>query len=1368
MNALESELDTTTHVKCLSDAIHREDTISLEAWEALTVLSSFWINSSDGSTSSIILSSKYLHQMRCFFLNMFPIRQLRNFKNEEDGEIWDLSTATSQSTHLFQLFKVIIQSVYNSKDEMSQTKFDVFRSILVPLIQACIRRDTFFQNHIPSTNELLSDAMLEFVFDTSSEQSHHRLVVLMEVLVHLHSIKHWNRIQNKIQQMIDDAFQSNHDRDIVIAMTTSLSQVFAHLHPNVCNTNGSISRDAWMFIALTLYETSSNTTQLFESLDKVMWQAIGSLSQRESHEFVTMLSTIKSQSNDGSTISQWTLINIVLMCHASYGLDKCNITVQSGGPTTLLEEFIVDPILQDDDFKLDVDINLKELFHCCTWNDFKFSLGEDEIQYGDVLRFMNKVSNVLRQCTCPIKNNQKYTWDHKHIYVDLLHRTLNTPSAMKNYRVQFAIISMSVTIFMDFIDLKKNVLSIFLDVVQRCTSIKKDISHEFAGHMVVLLSRLSSDQEDNDHTWFTSTLIQIAKRSMIAPSNRTVLQFVLNALSFSNHGRLWISDHVVTELDSCSAERRCYGLVGLEALIGLCSYPQLLADIHVIGGVKSACEIIQSHDDDLKLELSTSQLDPWMKERLLNATLLSLIQYFCGETHPNYGCHNFVFAPESDGLKLARLIESTLILLPQDLRVYVVGNQDISSETPYSLSIALSCLRGVMNFLREKQGLSSFRSSDLRNSSFSPGYESISNHENNVWAAKMSEFSIDFESPFRSLPTIVTQAPISLNRKRFTPIMRLSLCYTLVGEFLKWKTELVECISSIELSHQVNLLLGATGSHLDLSQVKYFNLKDSFDLKRICMIWKLVIDSLNVFQVDKVSSCIDRKEYLSNLFPAIQLICSHQTHILQCKKHSTSEARDLFQYIRHVYMYMFSKTACCGVDFADEDKFVRDFKSIILDQLLIILSQLKGDVGLDSKLDLSFYATFLSDLGQDLKKSCDGQNGGVTKSLLRSYVALIEGLLFHIENILNHVELQTSSWNVIIKLNIVSLFCVDILFLCPIPKSIFKSLGQIGIYQLPTLVRNTKLALLKKRVRCPETQKSGILDPILVVSTLRKCMERTDSDNNYVWLSTFCAESIGRLWAESSNIKDCLEVQSVFSLVEFQDGLLLDYYLEQHSWYQTLLHSLYSCIEESCSVQLSPLLNALSTSSARIFGALKKNVNHITRSCWQLHEQVISNVDSLAFFESYLTVSTWILFVNQAKQASPTQILQGVQNSDQMKKNKALIANFHAHLRKLLVSMNEYESDPLVEALSIVNTKIHGSDQMNFANELIAYFDRNGIKPVKSNRRTLSSKGGLSAPTRKCSRSVKRSRNQLIDEWLEADHETQDDFEDLEDFLLPG
>ena len=75
---------------------------------------------------------------------------------------------------------------------------------------------------------------------------------------------------------------------------------------------------------------------------------------------------------------------------------------------------------------------------------------------------------------------------------------------------------------------------------------------------------------------------------------------------------------------------------------------------------------------------------------------------------------------------------------------------------------------------------------------------------------------------------------------------------------------------------------------------------------------------------------------------------------------------------------------------------------------------------------------------------------------------------------------------------------------------------------------------------------------------------------------------------------------------------------------------------------------------------------------------------------------------------------------------------------------------------------------MNFANELIAYFDRNGIKPVKSNRRTLSSKGGLSTPTRKCSRSVKRSRNQLIDEWLEADHETQDDFEDLEDFLLPG
>jgi hypothetical protein len=153
--------------------------------------------------------------------------------------------------------------------------------------------------------------------------------------------------------------------------------------------------------------------------------------------------------------------------------------------------------------------------------------------------------------------------------------------------------------------------------------------------------------------------------------------------------------------------------------------------------------------------------------------------------------------------------------------------------------------------------------------------------------------------------------------------------------------------------------------------------------------------------------------------------------------------------------------------------------------------------------------------------------------------------------------------------------------------------------------------------------------------------------------------------------------------------------------------------------------------------------------------------------ESYLSVLTWILFANQAGEDAPIKMLQGVQCLEQRKKNETLVTNFHARLRKLLVSLDEYDSHPLTDIMSFVHVEIYGSNQLNFSRELMVYLERNGVKPVKANRRSLSSKGAPIS-TRKRSRSVKRSRNQLIDEWLEADHETHDDFEDLEDFLLPG
>jgi hypothetical protein len=845
----------------------------------------------------------------------------------------------------------------------------------------------------------------------------------------------------------------------------------------------------------------------------------------------------------------------------------------------------------------------------------------------------------------------------------------------------------------------------------------------------------------------------------------------LKALSFSDNGRRWISDHVVSKLVSCSTERRSYGVLGLEALTDLCSYPQFLDDVYVITGLRYTCELLQNREDDTKLDFITSQLDPWANERLLNAALLSFIQYFYENSDLNYGCHNnFIFIQESEGLnKLPTLVISILKLLPKDLRIYLVMDQDIPSEIPRFLSIAISCLRSLILFLATRSEVPSSMQlssplSDLLNSSISSIYESISKYENNMWATKMSKISMNSEVQLHHYPSKSDLATISFNRKCFSPATRLDLCYTFLENFFMWRTNM----SCIDISHKVNLLLGATGSYMDYDKANSSILKNTLGLKRICMIWKLVIGSLKDFEDDKVSYCVNRKEYIYNLFSAIKLTCSQQTLALQCGNYSSIEALALFKDIRCVYKLIFVNTASNKTDFIDDDEFIREFKRIILDQLLIILTHLEKDISrLYPKFDTLFYGSLVRDIGQDLKNSCEGRCGGVTKSLLRSYIALIEKLLNHIEKLVYYVELNVSSWNIIVNLNIVSLLFVDILFLFPMPKSIFKSLSQISMYQIPSLVRNTKLELLKKRIPCLKKQKSGILDPILVVSTLKKCIESNEFNNNYEWLSTFCAETIGRLLSELNKMKDNLNTHSIQNLMDFSDSLLLDYYREQHSWIQTLLHSICNYHVNDNVAKSTLLRNALAISTARIFGSLKKNVNNLTRSFGHRYDIGPRKENSLSILESYLSVLTWILFANQAGEDAPIKMLQGVQCLEQRKKNETLVTNFHARLRKLLVSLDEYDSHPLTDIMSFVHVEIYGSNQLNFSRELMVYLERNGVKPVKANRRSLSSKGAPIS-TRKRSRSVKRSRNQLIDEWLEADHETHDDFEDLEDFLLPG
>ena len=1359
MNGSESELDTTPYLKNLTDAIDQNDTTSSAAWEALTVLSTFWMkNGADDSTiNTATSSSKHLYQIRSFFLNLFPLEQFKKSNKGQDGEIWDPSTANSQSSHLLQLFKVIVQSIYISKEDMSQNRFHIFRSIIVPLVKAFIRRDAVFQIQVPSGNDLITDEILEYILDTSSEQSH-GLVVLMEIIIHLPTIKHWNRIKHAMKQMISDALESNHDKDIVIAMTTSISKVMTFYDGSSCNTNGSCSRDDWMWTVLKLYDASSQHVELFESVDKMMWQAISSSSQSAVKDFVMVLNTIKSHQLEENSIAQWVLINISLMCYKIIP-----ITTKSGHSFTLLEELIVNPIIEKNDVKFDIDINMKEIINALVRDDCTFSFRPGEIEQKDVLIFINKISNLVKSCIYPIKNNQRYIWGHTHLFVDLIGTTLVSSVAIETIQIPLAILSISVTIFMDCIDWRKNIFSIFLDALQRYKSSKEDTLQEFVGPMLVMFTRLLSAVKKDDHA-LTSTLMQIVNRSMTSSSHRTLLRFVLKALSFSDNGRRWILDHVVPELVSCSMARRSHGVLGLEALIGLCSYSQFLDDVHVIRGLRYTCELLQNREDDTKLDFITSQLDPWAKERLLNAALLSFIQYFCENSDLNYGCNNnFIFIHESERLnKLPTLVRSILKLLPTNLRIYLVMDQDIPSEIPRFLSIAISCLRALLLFLTTRSEVSSSMhlsspSSDLLNASISPVYESISKFENNMWATKMCKISTNSEVPLHNYPSKIDLATISFNRKWFSPATRLYLCTSFLENFFMWRTN----ISCIDISHKVHLLLGATGSYMDYDKANSSLLKNTLGPKRICMIWKLVIGSLKDFEEDKVSSCVNRKEYIYNLFSAIQLTCSEQTVAFQCENYSSIEALALFQDIRCVYKLIFVNTASYKTYFVDDDKFIREFKRIILDQLLIILTHLEKNISrLHPKFDTLFYSAFMRDIGQDLKNSCEGRCGGVTKSLLRSYIALIEKLLDHIEKMVQHVELNVSSWNIIVNLNIVSLLFVDILFLFPMPKSILKSLSQISMYQIPSLVRNTKLELLKKRIPCLMKQKSGVLDPILVVSTFKKCTESNELNNNYEWLSIFCAETIGRLLSESNNIKHNLNTHSIQNLMDFPDSILLDYYREQHSWIQTLLHSICNYHVNDSVAKSTLLRNTLAISSARIFGSLKKNVNNLTRSYGHRYENGPRKENSLSILESYLSVSTWILFANQVREATPIKMLQGVQGLEQKKKNETLVSNFHAHLRKLLVSLDEYDSYPLTDIMSFVHVEIYGSNQLNFSRELMLYLERNGVKPVKANRRSLS--------TRKRSRTVKRSRNQLIDEWLEVDHETQDDFEDLEDFLLPG
>lgn len=1353
----------------LSNASERGDSTLEAAWESLfKILSSFsyeyW------STIHHNIPTEMLLNIRRFFINMFPSSRLRLRALADKMDHFTLEPImTMQSRQIFQLLKAFIDCLFKwCRIVTEESEWRSICFIFNPIFQACIRRDIWFSMCSDGSEySVLLDDILHIVTEESTSQSmYYRVLILLQMLILLNNYSYHNgrpqrnNVSLHIANMVRSMVERGDFKEFSMIMSIPISQLSHSSHHST-----SSSANDWLDLSMKIYFYCVGGNVTMELINKKIYHSLHSMSVEANDNFISAL--VRSQFTN-KHIPTWIYFKWAIMSYVSSRLTKkCvyvmdNISVYHDWSVSI-EKSILDLLVNrsvEIDPHFEVDALLDNL------------IGDEShlynSNYKNEIKLLSEMSGEVLKCfeALNIEDDKNPSWPYRSTFIEFLQRIFLLKGSMLDAHIKLAIISICDTIFTTFRDLRNDIVLLLLDYDQYETTC--DSFQEVSGPLLLYMCRKAALINDEISESLTSSLIHMIEGKNIPFMKPWMTKFVIRTLAFSSNGRLWIFNVLLPDLHCFSYERRRNAVIGLVALVESGSIPKFLSDQYTMHGLLIACEVIQAEAMflDIILDIKYSYLDTFTKDRLGTSILISILHHFQGNWDPDLRDNEFIFLPHSLRLENLPLLMKALIkLLPDEAMISYFNGEEYERKCPHYVIISISCIRSIICFLESTEPADD---SKIQNTTNSPGLDNLKRIEETIWASKLPNISIT-ASPNASLAnsdiTCVATFPLAI---------RFSLGNTMIESLYQSRYNFPHlCDSSFRLSIAMNMLLRGILSLADMEQNIHAISQRDKRVPSFHLFWKHTkYDFRNHdFNFEGLNS--DEREYISSLIGTIRLVSLYHIHVVQFNSFSSIDLSRIFIDVYFVHSHIVRAMSY----FADlEDGFNISVKKNSIDLMNAILSSITNNksstttVEMDQHIfDLPYIGLLISNICNELKISCEGRYGGMNTGLMRSYVNMLIKLIGLIEEKELYKRSLSSTGELIIKLNIASLLLVEVIFSCSLTTRTLKAMSQLSIYKVPKLVNKMKQELIVQEVDSERDQELGTADPILVASVLSKSLSSFSSSNAFnneshrnscQYIALFCIDCIGKLWMESCNLKN----NNTISSIQVANGNfpLLRYYKDRYYWYQTLLHSVWNCIEKSDEKWPRSFIDAISMSSSRIFNSLRICCTHFTRQLGQQSDSDTGIEDSLWIVESYLILSSWVSFSNTFEDATLFKMLNVRKLKEQEPKEDSLIVSFHSCIRKLAVQLQKYENHPSTVQICVFAQEVLGISNYRLLDELTTYLERVGIKLSKS-RDSYQVKSES-----KRSRNIKRSRNQLIDEWLEVDRERHDDYEDLEDFLLPG